>query len=327
MQYKILITSAGTASAINVIKSLKKQKELDLFLIAVDADFLAPGLRLADKYFVVPKIGKPNYIDTLVNICRENNVDILIPIYSKEIEIMAERSGYLNSFNIKTLLPDVETIKICNNKKSFEKFCSKKNIKTPRIYNDKEVLNLSDDKFPLFAKMISGSSSIGAQKIENREELKYYLAKFSGIIIQDFINGQEITVDVFCNKQFKPLAISPRLRLATKSGQTIKGKTIDNKPYSELIEKICAEIKMIGACNMQFFINCNYDNENEATLIEINPRFSAGGLMLTTEAGANIPLMVIKEILGMEINKNGINIEPNVYMSRYFEEIFIREDK
>lgn len=321
MQHKVLITSAGTASAINVIKSLKRQKELDLFLIAVDADILAPGLRLADKYFIVPRIEDVDYTDKLISICKENNIHILIPIYSKEMGIIAEKSGHLESVGIKVLLPSVETIKICDNKKRFWEFCLEKNIITPRVYDEQEAFKLSDDKFPLFAKMISGSGSTGAQKIEGNEELKYFLKKFPGMILQNFIDGQEVTVDIFCNKEYNPIVISPRLRLMTKSGQTIKGKTIDNKPYVDIIVKICREIKMIGACNMQFFV----DKDKKIILIEINPRFAAGGLMLTTEAGANIPLMVIKEILEIPIRQDDIFLETDVYMSRYFEEVFIRK--
>ena len=52
---KALVTSAGTASSINVIKALKCQREYEIEIIAVDADRTAPGLYLADEYTVVPK--------------------------------------------------------------------------------------------------------------------------------------------------------------------------------------------------------------------------------------------------------------------------------
>ena len=58
----VLITSAGVMSAVNIIKSLKLQKEINVEIVATDVDKYAAGLYLADKYYISPPlINKKEY--------------------------------------------------------------------------------------------------------------------------------------------------------------------------------------------------------------------------------------------------------------------------
>ncbi|HEY4799422.1 MAG TPA: ATP-grasp domain-containing protein, partial [Bacteroidia bacterium] len=130
--------------------------------------------------------------------------------------------------------------------------------------------------------------------------------------------GEEITVDVFCNSVSKPLVISPRIRLAVKSGQTVKGETIDSVRFIDAVQKICGLVQMKGVCNIQFFLS-----KGQLIFLEINPRFAAGGLMLTVAAGANIPLLVLKSILNFDVDEVECQVKKGLKMTRYWEEIII----
>jgi len=317
----VMITSAGTASAVNVIKSLRKQNEFDINIIAIDNDPLASGLRLADKHYIVPLVSDSKYITTILDIASFESIEIMLPIYSGEIAMIAENKKILESNNIKTLLPDSDVIKLCNDKPAMTEFVRKLGINTPKIYSNEEIRILKGDEFPLFIKPVTGSSSSGALKIEDNAELEFHLRKNKDILVQDFIEGQEVTIDCFCNKQSEALVVAPRLRLAIKSGQSVKGKTIDNKKYFEIVKNISKKLGMVGVCNLQFI-----ERGNDLFFIEINPRYAAGGLMLTVESGANIPLLVIKEILDLPILKEECSCKTNVFMSRYWEEVFWKEN-
>ena len=67
---KVLITSAGSTNGVNVIKALKEQKEIKLSLIAVDINPLAAGFFMVDKYYVVPKADTPEFVPTILKICK-----------------------------------------------------------------------------------------------------------------------------------------------------------------------------------------------------------------------------------------------------------------
>jgi len=320
-EINVLITSAGTASAVSVIKALKLQTEINIRITAVDTDPLAPGLFLADSYRVVPPASNPNYINELIDFALSIGATILIPIYSKEIELIAQHHSTLLEHGIQTLLPAPEVIALCNNKTAMNACVTELGIQIPRTYTSEEILQVSENVLPVFAKPNSGSSSTGAQKFETLAPLKTFAASNVNFVFQEFIDAEEVTVDVFCDSSGTVKVIAPRLRLATKGGQSTKGKTVDKEIFEKPIHAICSKLGIKGACNIQFFIK-----DKSLYFIEVNPRFAAGGLMLTVKSGANIPLLLIKEMLDIKISDSELICKPGIIMTRYWEEIIIEQN-
>lgn len=319
-EISIIVTSAGTASAISVIKALKSQKELKVKIIAVDADSMAAGLFLADESEIVPSATDPEYVSTLINLAERKRAKILIPIYSKEIKLISENSELLRKHGLLTLLAPVESIDVVNDKREMHNRVIKLGINAPQLYSKQTLQNLNASLLPLFAKPNTGSSSTGALKVTSLPQLKELVLGTDDLIYQEFIDAQEVTVDVLCDESNKALVIAPRLRLATKSGQSVKGKTISSEIFIQPVQKICTALNIKGVCNFQFFLK-----NNELIFIELNPRFAAGGLMLTVGAGANIPLLLLKLILHMNIDASECKTEPDVKMTRYWQEIILNK--
>jgi len=155
-------------------------------------------------------------------------------------------------------------------------------------------------------------------RLEDADDLAYHRKKHPDAIIQEFVAGTEVTVDVFCGADGVPRVVSPRVRLATKAGQSTKGVTIDPAPFAAPVKKICTELKLIGVSNFQFIVPA----KGEPVLIEVNPRFAAGGLMLTVRAGANLPWLVLKSALGMPVSPEECRVRPGVRMSRFWDEVY-----
>jgi biotin carboxylase len=67
------------------------------------------------------------------------------------------------------------------------------------------------------------------------------------------------------------------------------------------------------------------ERENKFYFIEINPRYAAGGLMLTVNAGTNIPLLALKVMLGVPIENSELRHIPDIGITRYWEEIILNK--
>lgn len=318
----IIVTSAGTASAISVIKALKGQNEVLVNIIAVDLDPMAAGLFLADEFEIVPPATDKDYIPTLIRISERTGAKILIPIYSKEIKIISEQSSFLKQRGLHVMLSNPEAIEVCNNKSLMYNIALELGLNVPKFYESSKISEVLESELPLFAKPNSGSSSTGAERVDSLQRLNELHLSRKDLIFQQFINAQEVTVDVFCDENSDAKVIAPRLRLATKSGQSVKGKTIDNAIYINPVKLVCKRLGIRGVCNVQFFVL-----ENELMFIEVNPRFAAGGLMLTVKAGANIPLILVKTILGLPIRNEEYDTKKNLVMTRYWEEIIFEHTK
>ncbi len=76
---KILLTGIG--KRVQLIKYLKKHGEI----IGGDVGELVPVISFIDKFYKIPKCTDINYVDSLLNICKEEKVDLLIPLYEKEL--------------------------------------------------------------------------------------------------------------------------------------------------------------------------------------------------------------------------------------------------
>lgn len=72
--------------------------------------------------------------------------------------------------------------------------------------------------YPCFIKPKDGSSSIDAYKVENEEELYSFAERVADYIVQPFIEGREYTVDILCDFEGNPIYVTPRERLAVRSG-------------------------------------------------------------------------------------------------------------
>lgn len=309
---RVLVTSAGTASAINVIKALRLWKENVIHIFAVDADPLAPGLYLADEHALVPKCLQMDYIPTLLNLCQVHQIQALYPIYSQEIEVVAKFANLFMRQGIGLLVPTPEVVNLCNDKRRMYELASSLGIATPLFLSREK----DPQAFPVFAKPNTASGTTDARKIDDQTELAYMKSKFPTLIYQEFIEGPEYTVDVLCDRHSNVVVASPRLRLATKAGQSVKGQTVVAPDLVKWCTRLCKTIGMVGPCNLQFI-----QRDKEFVFIELNPRYAAGGLMLTVHAGANLPGLAFKLMLGEAVIPP--SIRPDMMMLRYWEEIFL----
>jgi carbamoyl-phosphate synthase large subunit len=194
-------------------------------------------------------------------------------------------------------------------------FFQKIGIATPESYLPDSLP--TEPEFPLFLKpQLMGRSSIDSYKVNDAEELRFYLKRVESPIIQKCYEGEEYTVDVLCDFDSKAINAVPRLRLETKSGVSYKGKTVRDELLIEQASQIAEKLGIIGPCNIQCF-----RLEDQAVFFEVNPRYS-GTLALTVAAGFNSPLRLCQLAKGDTVSTKMGEFREEVLMLRYWQEIF-----
>ena len=58
-------------------------------VLACDSSPDAPALQEADKAFVVPRVDEQGYVETLLSICAEYQVGLLVPAFEIELPLLA----------------------------------------------------------------------------------------------------------------------------------------------------------------------------------------------------------------------------------------------
>lgn len=294
----ILFTCVGRrVELIQCFKDAAKECKINLKIFATENDDTAPALRFCNKYFLVPKIQDKKYVSSLLTICKNNKINAIIPTIDTDLLLLSKCKQDFENLNTKIIISNLSEIKICRNKLLTAAFFSKIGINTPKIIENYKNYN---GPFPVFLKPTSGSSSINTYKLNNTEEVKLITKKIKNFIILQFIEGTEYTVDTFNDFDGKPLLITPRIRIAVRSGEVSKTQIVNDKTIINEIKKIMKHLTLIGPSTIQL-IRSNYDNKDY--FIEINPRFG-GGSPISIKAGANSPVLLLKLLNGCKIKKN-----------------------
>ncbi len=319
----VLITAASRKVAlVRGFVELKKRFDFMGKVIAVDCDPLSPALRFADKKYIVPLIEDPQYFDELNKIIENEKIKLIIPTMDLELPLWGERKGEYLQRGVVVACSGKSTALISNDKIKTYEFFKGISIKTPETWTKDNLPSIENLKFPLFIKPRYGRGSIDCHKIKDREELYFYLEKVNNPVIQQYIKGQEFTVDLISDFDGTVLSIVPRKRLTVRAGISDRGQTFYNREIIESSRKIAEALEIRGPANIQGFVT----KDSNIYFTEINPRFS-GGIQLTKAAGVNFMEILLRLVNGERIKPFIGKFEKGLYMSSFEDSVFFKLEK
>lgn len=274
-EINVLILSAGRrVELVQCFKNAAKKLKVSSKIVAADLSDTAPAIYFADKYYLISRIGSKDYVQKILDICKKEKINLIVPTIDTELQVLSEKKKYIeeNTF-AKVLISDKEVIKICRNKKNTQNFFEKNGFGVPKEYTEQEIKQ-GDICYPVFIKPLDGSSSINAFKVNNQKELEFFYEYIDNPIVQEYMEGEEYTIDVFLDFDGNILSIVPRLRIATRGGEILKGKIVQDVDIINDVKRLIKKLKPIGHITVQ----CMKTSEG-IKYIEINPRFGGGAPM------------------------------------------------
>lgn len=298
MNHNIIITSAGQRVAL--VRDFKETlvrffPTAKVFTTDMNPE-LAPAAYVSDGCFEVLRVTDENYIPQLLDICKNNEIGMIVPTIDTELLVLAKNKKLFNDNGIIVSVSDLDFITVCRDKRNTGDFLEEHNIRVP-----KEV-DKYNPTFPLFAKPYDGSLSTNLHYIKNAEELTQEILDDPKLLFMEYIDKEtykEYTIDMYYGKDNRVKCIVPRERIKIRAGEINKGLTVKH-PLMEYIKERLDKIDgCIGCICIQVFFN---PETEDVVGIEINPRFG-GGYPQSYAAGGNYPEMLIKEyFLGEEIS-------------------------
>lgn len=298
---KILVTSVGTATGAGLIKAIKKTGRAEVIGADTNLFGYTAGSMLADRYYQLPMADTNSYLQELETIARIEKADKIIPIHDLEIErIAAGDHIYLKD---KSLIPPINLIQTVKDKMVCSLQMEKMGIKVPAMVKPHTpVKKILRDRF-----------GVGSKGIWIYEKDEIPIVK-EGQFLQEYIKGEEYTVDILSDKNGAILYAVPRIRLEVKSGVATKVKIEHNTELISLAEKIWKMYPIPGCSNIQFM-----KRGGAYFFIELNYRFSGCGAatLLAMEGGANTLLDILEE--KTVVKKPSVAWDSIV--TRYYEEV------
>ena len=286
---RVLVTGAGGAAGVAVIRSLLQRSELTVF--AADMDGWAAGLYLvpAEQRRLVEPGRSDTFVSGIAALVDTDAIDVVISTVDVELASLATRRDELAPAVLAA--PPAETIAVCLDKLALAERCAPTTNVPRTVLAGADALAV-DWEFPAFAKPRSGAGSRGIRVVPDREALEA-LPDDEGLIVQDLLPGEEYSVDVIADADGRVIAAVPRTRARVDSGVAIAGRTVRDPELEETAAAVARAIGLVGVANVQL----RRDRAGRAALLEVNPRFP-GALPLTIAAGVDIPSLVVDLFTG-----------------------------
>jgi carbamoyl-phosphate synthase large subunit len=309
MSLTVLIPGAGGPAAVSTMKSLRMAGFTGR-IVATDANALSAGFYLSDSFRVVPKASDPAFYAAVTQLLADERVDIIFPTSGFDIYAYARHKAELERGGVVVAMSDVDAMTTCADKWQFY-------LKTQGAFPLPETSReLADwQVFPCFVKPVLGKGSRDSYRCNRAEELRFYTSQIRDLIVQEYLPGEEYTVDVLSDLEGTPLLAVPRIRLETKEGISTKGKVLKDSEIERLCLEMARHLGLKGPTCMQL----KRDRAGALKFLEVNPRIG-GGMMFTTLAGVNIPKLILDLIAGEDIT---VPDWKEVTVLRYYEEIVL----
>lgn len=317
----ILILSAGTRN--KIVQYFKKTLGENGKVIATDMSTIAPAIYEADKYYIVPRITEPGYIDIILDICKKENISGVLSLIDPELSLLAENEDKFKNIGTTVIGSSYELCERALDKMQMFQWLRSHGYNCAKSYVDKNEF-FADVKtgkvnYPVFVKPVKGSASIAISKVFDNETADLLFDHSDNLMIQEYLDGQEIGADCYIDLLSGELvSVFTKKKIVMRAGETDKSVSFKDEKLFELIKKFVNESGWRGQIDIDIF-----EINGEYYISEVNPRFG-GGYPHAYECGADHMKLIVNNLNGI-VNSDVIgNYKENVYMMKY-NEIMIKE--
>lgn len=318
----ILILAAGTRN--KVVQAFREAFRGNGTVVAADASPLGPAIYDADKYYIVPPITASGYIDRILEICRAEQISGVLSLIDPELSLLAANEGRFREAGVTVIGSSYELCERSLDKYQMYLWLKEHGYACARSWMDREAFYRAADAgeiaYPVFVKPAKGSASISISKAFDRETVELLFTHEDGLMVQEFLDGQEIGADVYIDMiSGEVVSIFTKKKIKMRAGETDKAVSFKDEKLFALIERFVRESGFRGQIDIDIF-----DVGGEYYISEVNPRFG-GGYPHAYACGCNHMTLILHNLRG-EANAPRIGAyDEGVYMMKYNEIKIMRD--
>lgn len=279
----VLVFPAGEINSIELHDALSHNVNIQVFgCSSVERH----GAYVFENYRAdLPNIIENDFIDKFNDLIAEWSIDYVFPTHDTVALYLAKNQHLINA---KVIVSSYATAKICRDKKAtFDlfkdcEFC-------PEQFN-------SFDNLPVFIKPRDGQGAKGAKLINIKDDIPNDI-DVNDYTINEYLPGEEVTVDCLTNSNGNLCACLPRVRNRLLAGVCVAGTSI--KATEEILmiaNEINNRLEFLGL----WYFQVKKSTDGKYKLLEISTR-CAGTMCLSRARGINLPLLSVYAAEGKNI--------------------------
>lgn len=295
---KALVLAGGLPQ----IELIKQLKERNIETVLIDGNDKAIARPYADIFYktqimdpvAVKEIALKEKVDFLITVCADQVLLVCAQV-SEELRLPC----YI----------DYKTAQFVSDKKLMKKVFLENNIPSSR-YVEMTELNMEKIahlEYPLVVKPVDAYSSRGVRKVLSQTELEVCfkeaqeISRTGGVIVEEFCQGEEISVDIFVSDgKAKLLCVSNSEKIADKDRFIIFRGRYPAVVSQEILGQIQEVAQQIADA---------FKIKNAPMLIQmINNGKRVSVLEFCTRTGGNMKYLLIKRSSGVDVIKAVIDL-------------------
>lgn len=289
----ILITSAS--KKVPLIESVRKAVQKlgwDSKIIGADVNKNSIAASFTDDFWDMPLLSDLS-IERLLDYCKENTIKYIIPTRDGELLWFAKNKERLANAGITIMVSDEKGIAASLDKLTFA--TELESLGLPVIPTSLSIDQITANSYVVKERFGAGSQNIGLKL--NQEDAQSHARKLIEPIYQPFIEGKEISVDLYVDKKGKAKGVICRTRDLVVNGESQITITIKDHQLEELAKVLVEKLGLYGHVVLQVI----KDAKENYHIIECNARFG-GASTLSVNAGLDSFRWFLLESKGININ-------------------------
>jgi carbamoyl-phosphate synthase large subunit len=333
----VLVSASGAPGTAALLRALRDNGERRVRLVGTDMSPRSIGRHLCDAFQVVPPGSDAAFADAVLDVCRRERVDAVLPQSSFDLLGLAEAKEQFEG--IAVLVSSPEAVRRSNDKAETYAFLDRIGVRGPawRRVSGGAALAAAAGELgypardvcmkPVFSsgtrgfRVVSASADRREQLLTNRpgvaEAMRLDdLVELLGddpteLLVMELATGRERTIDGIASAGRIVLGHA-KTREAMRAGLAMYFETLDDPLLMALAATIVAELEL------DHFFNIQLVGEH---VIEINPRIST----IVYQEDLNLPYLGVKHALGEisddELGALAARIRPTRRALRYFDQV------
>ena len=314
--------------------------------MVADANPDASGRTLQEPFFLLPKASDSSFIGAIRQLCQEHQVDVLLPLVTRELEILSAHKQEFLQAGTHIIVSDAEKLHLANDKLQLLQKLHQHGIAVAPFfaantaeeiatcayalgYPDKRVcikpalsngsrgmriLDAQAGSFEAFFEQKPGNTHASLESIMGL----FGSRELPAMLVMEYLPGEEYTVDALLDNG-EPLMILPRKRIAMNNGISVAGVFENNEEIINYAAQVFRCMQLHGPNGLQV----KRGEDGHFYVLEINPRLQ-GSTTTAMGMGINLPVLAVNQAMGMNIKP--LIPEPRWGMRfvRYYEDAWFK---
>jgi carbamoyl-phosphate synthase large subunit len=306
----VLLIGGWVDQAFTFIRSLSTQEHINLFVADCWPNSACAHSRHCERFHLVPKYEDGGYIPALLDVCRQEQIDVVLPLHHEDLVQVAKNQQAFTNAGFRLPIPDYPLIALAIDKYRMARLAEEEGLLVPRTYLLSEVSPKDLGRnlcFPLLTKLRNSTGQRGQKRVQTIKEFEdqvHSLLERYGqeeIIVQEYIPGTVreamYTIGLLYNHNHELRACVPlkKIRSRPYTGGTAICTVAEKR--ADLRHMAVKLMEAVGKWQGIADIEMKIDPDGRPAFIELNPR-PWGSMYGACAAGVDFPSLWVKVALG-----------------------------